>query len=319
MDRRGFLKLFSALLAAGVLRPVLAGAGTAYVTGHAEVSNFKSVYANPALRNDFLSFLKNVYSIYPPEKFHALIADVTRRNETDAQIYTALQKRLPEVKSVLSPVTRQLPSLSHQKDEMAGQLATLLSGVKEADGYMEIGTTGRYVHGVEKTVGVTGKTYLLHTERPQYFSLTDIAERGQVRMAGKFVDMGNYKTIAAAEVPDESLDLITNFIGFHHAPPEGRAAFIASVVKKLRPGGRLVLRDHDVDSEDMRYIVALAHDVFNAGLNVSWETDLHEIRNFTSVPQVEEALAGAGMHRTGGKLLQPGDPTKNTLMLFVKT
>jgi SAM-dependent methyltransferase len=201
---------------------------------------------------------------------------------------------------------------------MSAQSAKLLAGVKDVDGYMEIGTTGRYVYGIKRDVTVKGDIYLLHTQRPQFFSFTDIAERGQLCRIGKFVDMGDYNKIAASDVPDESLDLVSNFIGFHHAPPEHRAGFIASVARKLRPGGRLILRDHDVDSDNMSYIVALAHDVFNAGLDVPWQTDLHEVRNFASVAQIEEALHAAGMTRTGDKLLQDGDPTRNTLMLFVK-
>lgn len=317
MNRRAFFKLFSALVAAGVL-PRLAFAEGDYAVGHSAVSNFKSVYDDPGLRNSFFSFLKNVYSIYPPEKFHALIADVTATHDTDAEIYAALQKRLPEVKSLLQPLTRMLPSLSHQKKVLGGQVATLLKGAPRADGYMEIGTTGRYVHGVDDAVGLKGKIYLLHTQRPLAFSLDDIADRGQLMKIGTFVDMGDYKPIAPAEIPDESLDLITNFIGFHHAHPEGRDAFIASVVKKLRPGGRLLLRDHDVDSKKMFYIVALAHDVFNAGLGVPLKIDETEIRNFTTVPQMEDIMSKQGMTRTGDKLLQAGDPTQNTLMLFRK-
>jgi len=317
MDRRAFIRLASALLAAGYFRPALAAAE--YVTGHSDVSNFKNVYDDPALRTSFFSFLKNVYSIYPPDKFHKLIADVTAHNDGDAAIYKALQKRLPDVKTLLGPVTLQLPTLLHQKNVLSGQVATLMKGVKETDGYMEIGTTGRYVHGVEKAANVKGKIYLLHTVRPQFFSLDDIVDRGQLSRIGKFVDMGDYKKISADDVPDESLGLITNFIGFHHAAVEQRDIFIQSVLKKLRPGGRLILRDHDVDSENMRLIVALAHDVFNCGLNVPWETDFHEVRNFTTIAQIEETLHGFGMTRTGDKLLQDGDPTQNTLMLYVKT
>jgi hypothetical protein len=319
VNRRSFLELFSALLAAGVLQPGFAfGSAIRYVSGHSDISNFKKIYEDKNLRNAFLTFLKNVYSIYPPDEFHRMIVEITKKNETDEKIYLALQKRLPELKSLLSPVTRELPALHHQKDEMAGQITKLLKDTKKADGYMEIGTTGRYIHSVKQAVGIKNKTYLLHTERPQFFSLTDIVERGQLRSIGKFIDMGPYKEIANEDVPNQSLDLITNFIGFHHAPVEQRDAFIASVSKKLRSGGRLLLRDHDVDSDSMRYIVALAHDVFNAGLNVSWDVNLNEIRNFTSVPQIEEALNNAGLIRVGDKLLQTGDPTQNTMMLFVK-
>lgn len=313
MDRRHLLKLLSALCAVGYFRPAFA---LEAVTGHFETSNFKDVYKDPGLRNSFLSFLENVYSIYDPDKFHKIIADVTEKNDSDEEIYKALQKRLPEVKTLLLPFTRQLPALGHQKDEMSGQVAELMGKETKPDGYMEIGTSGRYVHGVQKAAHTKGKVYLLHTDRPQFFSLTDIVERGQLSRIGKFVDLANYRDIKTGDVPDGSLDLITNFIGFHHAPVERRDGFIKSVVSKLSPGGKLIVRDHDVDGEKMRLIVALAHDVFNAGLNQPWETNAAETRNFTSLDQLEEALAKAGMKRTGDKLRQKGDPTRNTLMLF---
>ena len=43
-----------------------------------------------------------------------------------------------------------------------------------------------------------------------------------------------------------------------------------------------------------------------------------QIRNFTSVPELTRYLEARGFARSAGAGLQPGDPTKNTLMLFVK-
>jgi len=79
-----------------------------------------------------------------------------------------------------------------------------------------------------------------------------------------------------------------------------------------------VLRDHDVDSPDMNTLVALAHDVFNAGINLSWRNNHEQIRNFTSVQQLEQYLAKMGFDRSGGMQLQHKDSTKNTLMVFIK-
>lgn len=128
-----------------------------YVTGHSDISNFKKVYEDAALRMQFLSFLKNVYSIYPPEEFHKMISEIVASERSDEKIYLAIQKRLPELKSILSPVTRELPALRNQKAEMKKQLARLLKGTKAVNGYMEIGTTGRYVHGVDNATDIKGK------------------------------------------------------------------------------------------------------------------------------------------------------------------
>jgi hypothetical protein len=66
----------------------------------------------------------------------------------------------------------------------------------------------------------------------------------------------------------------------------------------------------------MTAMVALAHDVFNAGVGLSWEENHRQIRNFRSVNELERYLATMGFARSGGLRLQQGDPTRNALMLF---
>ena len=68
----------------------------------------------------------------------------------------------------------------------------------------------------------------------------------------------------------------------------------------------------------MHALVALAHDVFNAGINLPWQNNHEQIRNFTSIQQLEQYLAKMGFDRSGGMQLQDNDPTKNTLMVFIK-
>ncbi|MBI3395978.1 MAG: class I SAM-dependent methyltransferase [Spirochaetia bacterium] len=130
--------------------------------------------------------------------------------------------------------------------------------------------------------------------------------------------MGNYEPFDGTSIPAESIDLVTNSIGFHHAPEEKRARFIQAVWQVLKPGGLLVVRDHDVDGPEMDAFVALAHDVFNAGLNISWADNAAQIRNFTSASQLEIVLGSAGFEKSKARLLQDHDPTRNTLMVFVK-
>ena len=65
-------------------------------------------------------------------------------------------------------------------------------------------------------------------------------------------------------------------------------------------------------------VVALAHTVFNAGLGVPWEVNRNERRHFASVAEWSRRLEDAGFQDTGRRLLQPHDPSDNTLMAFVK-
>ena len=280
-------------------------------------SNFQAIYGNEKLRDEFYKFLENVYSIYPNKDFHKLILEATQAYETDEEIYVEIQRRLPEITPFMSLVRYSLPSLNHQKAEMSRQTGLLLSDTKKVENYVEIGSPGTYLHGIKDHVDIKGEVYLLHVENPHY-SPSDIVQRGQITKAGDFVDMNDYALIDTKDIAPESVGLVSNYIGFHHASAERRRPFIKSVTDLLPPGGKLILRDHDVKDQTMAHIVALAHDVFNAGLMTEWKINEEEIRNFTTIDQIEEELAALGLVRRGDKLLQPGDPTINTLMIFEK-
>jgi hypothetical protein len=86
----------------------------------------------------------------------------------------------------------------------------------------------------------------------------------------------------------------------------------------MRVGGKLILRDHDCDSEEQKTIVALAHDVFNMGTHESWEYNSNEIRNFYSLDFICNFVSAIGFTFDKRTIFQEGDPTKNALMMFTK-
>jgi len=280
-------------------------------------SNFKAIYGDPKMEAAFLLFLTNVYHLFPEEKFHRLIEEVTLASSSDKDTYHRVQSRLHEIKPLLSEVRYALPALARQKAEMARETMELLGSSRTIHGYLEIGTTGRYISKFKSSVKLSGDVVLLHTDTPTY-SPTDIVERAQLRKFGRYVALNDYAPVMASEVADASMDLITNFIGFHHSPPAKRDAFVASLHRVIRPGGRMIVRDHDVHSGQMNRLVALAHDVFNMGLGADWSVNQSEIRNFTSLAQLSAYIEGFGFKRTEKTLFQPGDPTQNALMEFVR-
>ena len=149
-------------------------------------------------------------------------------------------------------------------------------------------------------------------------SVIDIVDRGQLRDAGTFVSLNDYRPELSTRVPAQSVDLVTVYIGFHHCPVGLRREFLGSVRAVLRPGGVLIVRDHNVVSEKMRRMVALAHDVFNMGTQETWQYNERELRNFYSLATLDDMLASAGFKAEGRRLLQDGDPTLNTLMRYVR-
>jgi SAM-dependent methyltransferase len=285
--------------------------------GH--TSNFRAIYGDPRLRAAFFLFLKNVYNLYPEDRFHQLIESAAGSGRTDRDIYAPVQAQQQTIEPFLSQVRYALPALARQKAELVRQTLALVGESTKINGYMEIGTTGRYIGKLKSSVEISGDVVLVNATAPGY-SPTELVERGQLTRIGRYVPLQDYLPISETAVADRSLDVVTNFIGFHHSPPERRDAFVLSIERVLRPGGKLLLRDHDVDSADMNHMVALAHDVFNMGLGLPWEQNQREIRNFTSVDGITRYLESRGFRADRSKrpLLQSGDPTHNALMAFVK-
>ena len=282
-----------------------------------ENSEFLTVYGDIASRDDFYRFLQVIYHLYPEDRFHELIIRCCQRFQDDVDIYRALVAELPDIKTRFSDFTYALPALSIQKKEMQRQTVEILDGFNSINGYLEIGSTGRYVKSLKKALGIKGSIYLSN-DNPPDFSPAEIVERGGLGQAGKFFSLNDYDPIPRGEIADASLDLVTCYIGLHHCPREKLAAYIESVHRILRPAGRFVLRDHDAGNDRMRNFCALVHTVFNAGLGVGWEQDRLELRLFEGVDFWATEITRAGFSDTKQRLLQAKDPSLNTLMCFVK-
>ena len=279
-------------------------------------SDFHTVFDDTAGHDGFYRFLQNVYRLYPEDRFHMLIKEACAQHAGDEDIYRALQQKLPGIKPFLADLFYALPSLAKQKQEMVAQTLKILGDRRRFDGYVEIGTTGRYVKSLRKALQITGKIAIVNDVAPGN-SPVDLVERGQLAQAGEFTLM-DYRAIPASAIPDASVDLVSCYIGLHHCPPDTLDEFVRSIVRILRPGGVFILRDHDVATPQMDAFVGLAHTVFNAGLGVAWETNRDELRYFAPLQRWIDYLAERGLKDSGQRLLQANDPSINTLLAFTK-
>ena len=299
---------------------LVAGAMAAFSAGYpqlgfaADDGNFRAIYLDPRLRGQFFLFLRNVFHLYPEEDFHELIEKMARRGMTDREIYELILAELPEIKPALKEIRYALPALKKQKIVMCDQTITLLGGRRKYGRYAEVGSTGRYYDRLSAGIEFSEPPVFIYTTQPSY-QPKDIVERGRLRKIGSFLPLGVYEPLA---LPAASIDVLTVYIGFHHAPKERRDEFIRSCYATLKRGGSLIVRDHDVTDPSMTHFVALAHDVFNCGLELPWSANAVEVRNFVSLEELQKILEGAGFAPRGKRLLQEGDPTHNTLMRFDK-
>lgn len=281
-----------------------------------KISEFKTVFSNTTLSDDFYRFLQVIFHLYPEDKFHHLIATTTKEKSTDEEIYKAVQTNLPKIKPFLSELTLALPALKKQKKEMAKQVLQLLGNKKQINGYLEIGSTGRYISELRKHISLSGSIYLTNDIVPNN-SLADIFERGQLTKIGKFIPL-TYQPIRQSEIADESLDLVTCHIGLHHCTPDLLDGYIKSIHRILRKGGLFIIRDHDVKTNEMATFVSLVHTVFNLGLGVSWDTDSLEFKSFKSIDAWSQIISAYGFKDSGERILQDKDPSDNTLVSFTK-
>ena len=279
-------------------------------------SEFKTVFSNSKTSDDFYRFLQVVFHLYPEDKFHYLLASTTKEKNTDEEIYKAVQHDLPKIKPFLSELTFALPALKKQKKEMAKQVLQLLGTKKHIQGYLEIGSTGRYISELRKYIALSGNVYLTNDIAPNN-SLGDLFERGQFRKIGTFFPL-DYQPINEQEIASETLDLVTCHIGLHHCPAHLLDGYIKSIYRILRKGGLFIMRDHDVKTPEMATFVSLVHTVFNLGLNVSWETDHAEYKSFKSIEEWSRLVSSYGFQDSGARILQDRDPSDNTLIAFTK-
>jgi len=296
--------------------PDTPGTSTDAMNNAKPTSEFRAVFSDARWRDGFYKFLQNIYRLYPEDRFHTLIKTTSAELGDDEAVYRRLQRELPKIKPALADLTHALPALFKQKKEMADQTLRLLDGRKRIDGYVEIGSTGRYISELRKRVDVGGPITLVNDLAPTN-SPVDIAERGGLRKIGGFVPMGDYDPLPAS-MPDASVDLVTCYIGLHHCPLDKLDSFVTSIVRVLKPGGTFILRDHDVTTPEMHTFVSLVHAVFNAGLNVPWETNQRELRHFRPVAHWVAYLGERGLSDTGRRELQAHDPSDNVLLAFTK-
>lgn len=279
--------------------------------------NFHEVYGDPALKAQFRLFLANVFHLYPEDAFHALIARSVSESPSDPAVYQRLAHGLPELEPFLGAFRYALPALRKQKRVMAEQTLRLLGERRRFTGYLELGSHGRYLDALQERLQIEGPIFTCALKPPTH-SAEDIVDRGQLGTFGEALPWTDYQPLSARAVGRGSLELVTVYIGFHHCPVPLREAFISSIRDAMAPGGKLVLRDHDVTTQSMDHLVGLAHDVFNVGTKEPLAVNERELRNFYPLSFIVDYLSRLGFTPDAGRLRQEGDPTLNTLLSFSK-
>ena len=316
-SRRQFLRALGLAIACAPFKNVFSKSALDASVICCDASNFRYIYGNQDYKNQFHDFLSNVFHLFPEDELHQLISEASEQSASDEEIYQDLQQKVESIQPFLAAFTYAIPALKKQKQVMAKQTQALLQNKKQFEGYLEVGSAGRYLDALEEVLNIKGDVFYLSDLAPTY-SLQDLIDRGQIAKGGEFINLQNYSPKLTNTIPENSIDLATVYIGFHHCPIELREEFITSIRDVMKPGASLILRDHNAHNEKMWKMVALAHDVFNMGTNESWDYNARELRNFYSLNTLDKMLTHYGFQSSGERLYQEGDPTLNALMHYKK-
>ena len=124
-----------------------------------------------------------------------------------------------------------------------------------------------------------------------------------------------------SEIKENSLDLVICFGGLHHTPSERLEPFLESLHQKVKPGGIVLLREHDLSKSDnnvfaMAYVV---HSFVNAADGVPLPIEQKEVREFKPVPEWDGIMQRHGFTKVSGNgLILSDDPTQNALSAYMK-
>lgn len=308
-------------------------------------SDFRRVFkTTEAMRIEFVKFLKTIFYRLDEEKVLSLMEKMLEDpNKSDEQVYKELVEKIHSTEKPIS-FLKQLKSLFVLKKGMGRQAAELMKNFRNEKfhDYMEI-YDRRYVKSIRKEAKLPlDKNVIAVCNTPA----VGIADRIQ---AGSLFSFFPYKTHVALndsdckdpfaqpakthqpignDVQDNSVDLIACIGGLHHIPKDRVEPFVDSMCNKLRPGGVILLRDHNVkdnagpanlSKDELKAIAAVVHSFVNAADGTKWEVESQEIREFKSEDEWTDLMEKHGFTRISPKaLVLKDDPTENAMMAFVK-
>ena len=285
--------------------------------------HFSSVYLDDDKRSHFQGFYNEVLRFNSADQMGLLIhQEIMQKPESnDLQVYRNVAGRMSEVTpGVFESLKLAKKALNHQREVLGGQTITLIPEKYEIDGYLEIGTDGAYINTLQDSFpgGFTGRVFMLNDRNPSAFDIASYVKRDALFPNYQFIPSDNFSPISEADIPTESLDLVTMYVGLHHTPLERLDDFLESVNRILRVGGVFILRDHDLNDLNESY-VHLAHMTFNLATGVAVNEEVNEYRNFQPLQYWINLLERHGFTVHAERLKQEGDPSDNTLLRFTKT
>src|SRR3990167_8515115 len=292
-------------------------------------SPFRTVFQSPDLRQEFAKFLKTIFYQLDDKKVLAemdkILADPTK---SDQQVYEELVANIDKMRKRFPAFFHQLKALSVLQKGMGLQADKLMKNFRgeEFHNYLEV-YFRRYFKTIQKTAKLSlDKKVFDVSDQPHNGSLKEKLEAGALLSSYPYrqhVPLNDADCIhpdsqpekthkpIGNEVPDGEIDLIACLGGLHHIPKERTGPFVDSMHRKLKPGGVLLLRDHDVTTPELRAIASVVHSFVNATSGVAWDIEKQEIREFHSAEYWTQFMQAHQFTRISpDNLILQDDPTQ---------
>lgn len=303
----------------------------------ATTSHYRAVFQTTSeMKEEFVKFLKTIFFQLDEIKVLKLMEEILADpNKTDEQIYAELLKRINETKKTV-PILSRLWSLFVLKTGLGRQADELLKPYrKEAfHSYMEI-YDRRYANTLRKNVKLPldkDRVAVCDSDKVDFsakilagsifsaFPYTKHVCLNESTCKNPLLEPETtYKPIGD-EIQNTSIDLIGCFGGLHHIPKERVEPFVKSMHSKLKPGGVVLLRDHDACNDKIVAIASVVHSFVNAANGESSAVETKEVREFKSAAFWTRVMEKQGFKRVSAKaLILKDDPTQNAMMAFSKT
>lgn len=283
-----------------------------------EVRHVDCIMNSEKNKKAFKGFLSNILKRVDGDALYKLLDEIRDYKDTQAEMYTELCHRLPEIMPVgLGDVSNKLSSLYAIKNDLKKQAKILLpDDLKVIDGVVEVGSPGRFVNGFREYYKVTGKVVAVNDAEP---SMMDCVDAGAMHPYDQLIKL-DYEALDLSGLKDNSADVLTCYVGLHHFTPEKLEIFLDEVRRILRPEGHFMLVDHDVYNDDVNSMAHMAHFIFNAVNGVPLEDELAEIRDFKPMTEWVKLLEKHGLYDATGvtnvPMVRLGDPTENCMVAF---
>ncbi len=281
---------------------------------------FKLMMSDESFKKSFKGFLEVVLQRMDSDKFFELLEKIIPLCDNHQQTYEMLSEKIGDIMpGFIGDLSNIFSSLKNIKNDLVSQAKILMPNKTEIDGMVEIGYPGRFINEFKNQFNVTGEiTAVLESE-----SLTDYIQFGGVsRPYNNFVAL-DYKKPDLKSIKSSSVEVVTCFVGLHHFPVNELDQFLENVKRILKPGGKFLLVDHDIQNESDMLMAQLAHSTFNVATGVTVADELNEFRNFQPMEYWQEKLAEHGLDGQMSELdveatIRTNDPSRNRMMSFQK-